>query len=262
MKSCEWLEKFADSEYAKHKSLNRTASLNKVCEQMIVPCEDVPDAKEGNEIEFKYEGKVNKWKVVNTSFVDEAGPGIVLERLADGEDESGESDEEVLASLGDEQIDIEDETTEPIAQADGQKQCTDAPERSYTDPGNVYDLDPREVEIQKFQEEAKNTENQINQEHSVDMTTPAGRYSGNKILMSIMTEEPEEVVEQPKENQECEDCIDIVDEEEMPNEVDEEEVPAEDEFEVEEIEDEDEEKKDKVAAQRIIKKIMAARYSK
>lgn len=93
MKEIKWLSDFAVEQAAK---LQKTASLNKKAAQIIVNCDDVPGACNGQEVTYKNE----KYTVVDASFQDEAGAGIVLEKLGEGE-EVVDGGEEVTAGLED-----------------------------------------------------------------------------------------------------------------------------------------------------------------
>lgn len=93
-KNISWLEKFAESRVD---TITKTASLNKKAAQVIVDCDDCPDAKVGSEITYKNE----KYKVVQTDFQDEMGPGVVLEKVADGEGEEIEAPMEATAGFED-----------------------------------------------------------------------------------------------------------------------------------------------------------------
>ena len=78
-KKITWLEQFANSY---NEELQKTASKVKIADQIIVDCSAYPDVKVGSFVDYKD----NKYKVVDTEFRDSAGPGIVLEKLAEGEE--------------------------------------------------------------------------------------------------------------------------------------------------------------------------------
>jgi len=79
MKNCKWLENFANDEY---KKMKKTASKKKIAEQIIVDCSDYPNAKVGSLVDYKS----GRYKVVDTDFHDINGPGVVIEKIAEGED--------------------------------------------------------------------------------------------------------------------------------------------------------------------------------
>lgn len=72
-----WLDKFAEEQAAK---LQKVASTTKVAEgeDVIVSPEDVPGATDGAVVEFNGE----KFEVINASFSDDFGPGVVLRAAA------------------------------------------------------------------------------------------------------------------------------------------------------------------------------------
>jgi hypothetical protein len=128
----------------------------------------LPGAVNGNTVRYNNA----KWRVVNASYKDALGTGVALERVA----------------------------------AIDTKKLTDAPTRAYTDPGDVYDYDVREVsEIPDFQEAAAHTEQEIARDRAHDITTPAGRVTnpesigGNPFddLAGPIGEEPAAVEELP-----------------------------------------------------------------
>lgn len=128
MKQIKWLEDFAVEQAAK---LQKTASLNKKAAQVIVNCDDVPGAMNGQEVTYKNE----KYTVVNADFQDEAGAGVVLERLGDGEEGDIGGGEEVTAGFEDfikEKKDEKEEGVEDSVPAEGEEvkeevPATDAP---------------------------------------------------------------------------------------------------------------------------------------
>ena len=107
-KKISWLEKFAEDRAVE---LKKTASLNKKAAQVIVDCNDCPDATVGSEVTYKNE----KYKVVQTDFQDELGAGVVLEKVADGEDapsdgeDDGQADAPIEATAGLDDLKKEDE---------------------------------------------------------------------------------------------------------------------------------------------------------
>ncbi|MFW6015065.1 MAG: hypothetical protein ACOCRK_01355 [bacterium] len=56
-----------------------------------------------------------------------------------------------------------------------------------TDPGHVYHMEVRDdVEQPAFEDAARQTEQQIAEENSIDKTTPEGRYSNNRVFNRMM----------------------------------------------------------------------------
>ena len=118
------------------------------------------------------------YKVLNASFEDEKGPGVVLEKIA--EFEGGTLPEEMSMEMGAPTV------------TDTQK-CTVAPEKAIQpDQGNNgLHIEVRDtVEVDKFNQEATETESQIAQENAVDRTTPEGKY--NRIELRIQNTLPVE----------------------------------------------------------------------
>lgn len=77
-KKIDWLEQFANDQY---KQLQKTASINKIAEQIIVNCSTYPNAKVGSLVDYEN----NKYKVIDTEYHDKSGPGILLEKIAEVE---------------------------------------------------------------------------------------------------------------------------------------------------------------------------------
>lgn len=75
-KNIDWLDQFAVDQY---KQLKKTASINKIAEQIIVNCSAYPNAKIGSLVDYEN----NKYKVIDTEYHDKSGPGILLEKVAD-----------------------------------------------------------------------------------------------------------------------------------------------------------------------------------
>lgn len=147
-KKITWLDNFAEA-YGK-KEMSKTASKKK-CEEIILDKNLVKGAKLGDRV--KLNGKM--WKIADLDFVDEKGPGVIAE--------------EIPMELNDAADPMAMEMGTPAHQSMENK-CTVAPERAYTDPGNIFDLDAREQEQAKFEGEAAATANQMQQEQSVDRT--------------------------------------------------------------------------------------------
>lgn len=285
MKKIEWLESFAFEQAAK---LEKTASLNKKAAQIIVNRDDVPSVVNGQEVTYKNE----KYTVVDASFKDEIGDGVVLEKLGDGEE--AVEGEEVVAALenNQEKTPVEEEKEEvpaeeivevtntevpttdvPVApisvsgQPIGtQQKVTDSPERARTNPGDIYDIgDVRDqVEPAKFDGEAKATEQQIAQENSVDRTVMENR-TPNRIFNRMMTDfHSQPPVPTAAEEEDLKE-LDLPNEDAVETPVEEapmvEEVPAEEapEMEQEMGTDKEEEKEDKLAKNRILRKILSGK---
>lgn len=185
-KKISWLEQFVEDQ---NKKLQKSASLNKKAEQVIVDIEDFPNAENGEEVEYNNV----KYKVVNSKFKDEVGDGILLEKI------SSNVEAELTEPLQEEMAMEMGTTTVPATD----KPVTVEPERAVQpNQGDVYHIDAQSEEIQKFNNEANETENQIVQENSVDATTPEGRVNRvlNRIKSMLPMEQPvEELIEQPAE---------------------------------------------------------------
>lgn len=252
-----WLDKFAEDQ---SKKMQKQASLNKVAEQIIVNPDEVPDAIDGQEVLYNNES----YKVVNANFSDEIGSGVVLEKISKVTE--AELDGEVLPAEMSMEMGTDVAPTTPA----GQKKVTDAPEKAVQpDQGNAgLHIEVRDtVEVDKFNEEAIETENQIAQENAIDRTVPEGKY--NRILqrmqsMPVVEEAPveETVVEEvPVEEVAVEETPveefpveEVVEETPVVEEAPVEEVPAE-EVSVEEAPVEDESKK-QVTSNRILARII------
>lgn len=164
-----WLDKFAEEQAKKE----RTASKKAVAEQVIVNPSDVPGVTEGEEVMFNDA----RYKVVSTSYQDEIGEGVILEACSNKEASLDPMTMEMGAT-------VENKTVK-------------APEMARTNPGNVYEnADVRDVvETEKFNQEADETATKIENEKTIDMTTPDGRYNRG-ILQKIMNTTTEETVEE------------------------------------------------------------------
>ena len=147
-RSIPWLDKYAEqlkkeSEKAKKTKTASakkqiTASKIKRANKIILKKDVLPKAINGNTV--KYNGFM--WKVINASYKDKKGPGIMLEKVAE------------IST----------------------KKVTDPADYARTDPGDVYDYEVRDsYEVPELQETAANTEDRISQENALDRTTPAGR---------------------------------------------------------------------------------------
>jgi len=198
-----WLDKVAeDLKKKQEQKLQKTASAKKVEEKtasekvklakrVIIRKDLVPKAQNGNTVAYKGFG----WKVVNASYKDKKGEGIVLQKIAEISD----------------------------------KKVTDPAEKACVDPGNVYDYEVRDsYEVPEMQQTATETEEKIAQENAVDRTTPAGRatnpYKAEElgVFNEIVEEAP--VEEAPAEEVPAEEEAPV---EEVTEEAPVEEVPAE-----------------------------------
>ena len=260
MSKLNWLDKFAEEQ---SKKMQKTASFKKVAEQIIVDTDEIPDAIDGQEVSYK-----NKlYKVLNANYKDEIGSGIVLEKIA-------ELDGEVLPA----EMSMEMGTDVAPTTPEGQKKVTEAPEKAVQpDQGNAgLHIEVRDtVEVEKFNQEAVETEQQVAQENAVDRTTPEGKYNRIEkriqemtqveapVVEEVVTEEvvedlpveeveTEETFEEEVPTDEIEIAEDSVEEVEQPEEVEEtEEVETECEL----TEEECEEDKKQIISNRILSKI-------
>ena len=73
-KRIDWLEQFANDQY---KQMTKTASREKIANQIIVDRSSYPNAKVGSLIDFDNA----KYKVVDTKYHDKSGPGLLLEEI-------------------------------------------------------------------------------------------------------------------------------------------------------------------------------------
>jgi len=188
MKKISWLENFAESRkkaVEKKKAVKASKKSIANADMIILSKSMLPKAVEGNTVKYKN----IKWKVVNASYKDAKGSGVVLKKIAG--------------------ID-----TKPL---------TSPETRARKDPGDVYDYNVRETsEIPDFEEAARNTEEQIAKEDAVDHdTTPAARYQ-NDVLKDAPT------IEAPISDEEVPVVEDEAPAEETAEEVAE-EAPAEEE---------------------------------
>ena len=247
MSKLNWLDKFAEEQ---SKKMKKTASFKRCAEQIIVDQEEVPGAIDGQELSYKNE----LYKVLNANFQDEIGPGVVLEKISKTAEFDGEVlPQEMSMEMG---TDVAPET--PV----GTKKVTDAPERAIQpDQGNAgLHIEVRDtVEVDKFYEEAAETEKQIAEENAIDRTVPEGKYNRieRRIQEMVPTEVPAEDVE-TVETFEEEVPVEEVEEVET-EETFEEEVPTEEVVEEETSNEEDleecEENKKQIVSNRILSKI-------
>lgn len=211
-KKINWLEQFA-MDY--QDTLQKTASLNKEAEQVIVDCAAYPNAKVNSLVDYKG----NKYKVISTEYTDTAGPGILLEKLAESNFGSEDPTEDAVISNGTvKATEIEDDSVNcgepvmkkaaameevelpaveekseypdtvtkpggvkpvPSAPLEQDKKVTDPPYHPTFDPGNQYALDIPD----NFDDSAEQTANKIAQEDAQDRTTVEGYFTWNKNII-------------------------------------------------------------------------------
>ena len=161
-KKISWLDNFAESY---KKGMNKTASTKKG-EEIILDRNLVKGAKLGDKVKLN-----NKmYRIADLDFEDEKGPGVVAE--------------EIPMSLDNAEDPMAMEMGTP-AHATMENKCTVAPERAFVDAGNVFDLDVRNQEQAKFEQEANETANHIMEEQNVDRTQRANPI----VLPSMNTSE-------------------------------------------------------------------------
>ena len=190
MKKISWLEDFAESRKqsaSKQKKVTASKKATKKsiagADMIIIAKSMLPKAVNGNTVKYQN----IKWKVVDASYKDAKGNGIVMKKIAG--------------------ID-----TKPL---------TSPETRAYTDPGAVYDYNVRETtEIPDFEEAARQTEEQIAKEDAVDHdTTPAARYQNHALMgdeTPAMAPETEDVVPDAEVTEEApaDEDVPVVEEEE------------------------------------------------
>lgn len=171
-----WLDAYAEKIKAQQeasKNNAKTASAkktNKIEASKIEATKKIILKKDG--LEKAVNGETVKyrnfiWKIINASYKDAHGPGVVLEKVS----------------------------------AISEKKLTDPQDYARTDPGDVYDYEVRDsYEVPELQETAAQTEVSIAQENAVDRTTPAGRATNPyKAEENIFSEVVEESIEEAKE---------------------------------------------------------------
>lgn len=211
-KKINWLDQFA-MDY--QDTLEKTASLNREAEQVIVDCAAYPNAKVNSLVDYK--GK--KYKIISTQYQDKTGPGILLEKLAESNFGTDDPTSDAVISNGEvkatkieddanccgdtftktaaanEEVELPelDESSEypdiitkpggvkpiPSAPIEQEKRVTDPPYHPTYDPGNQYALDIPD----DFDDSAKQTANIIAQEDAQDRTTVEGYFSWNKNII-------------------------------------------------------------------------------
>ena len=144
MKKIDWLESFAE-EQLKKQGMKKTASLNKVAEQIIVDCGDYPEAKVGSMVDYQNA----KYKVIDTEYEDMEGPGIVLEKVAEEDCENCEACGDIEKNAGLEELPAEDVIVEeelpvetPVAEIPVEPVAKVAPSMDITAPGQKKLNDP------------------------------------------------------------------------------------------------------------------------
>ena len=169
-KRLSWLDNFAEEQNKKIASIKKT-------ERVIVDVDTIKNAKNGENVKMD---NVN-YKVVNASFEDESGKGILLEKS------------------------LCPECNKDECECKKSKIAMVAQEYARTDPGNVYHIEVRDtVEQQKFQDAAMETEQAIAMEDSIDGTSGATRpnriLEKAKAIMTPVFEETKEVAPEAEEN--------------------------------------------------------------
>lgn len=165
-RNAEWLSKFAESYGEK---LNKTASKKKT--QVVFSRTKLASAKNGDKI--KYQGKM--YRIADIAFEDEKGPGVLADEVTMGF-EGTEMNPNGM-EMGTANVDML-----------GGDACTVAPERAYTDPGNIFDLDVQSAEQAKFEAESAETSSKIMQEENIDRTqrsTPINLPSSNEVASPV-----------------------------------------------------------------------------
>ena len=169
-----WLDNFAEEQAIK------TASA-KTAQRVIVYVDTVKNAKNGENVKLD---KVN-YKVINASFEDDNGLGILLEKTT-------------CPECSKEECECKKSKVAMVAQ-----------EYAHMDPGNVYHIEVRDdVEQPKFEQSAIETAQAIAQEDSIDGTGGGNKPNrilnkAKEIMTPVMVEEP--VVEEvPVEKEEVE----------------------------------------------------------
>ena len=250
-KMVSWLDDFATS-YSKSKSTKKMTK--KASAPLIIDKKRFPKAANGDIISFSNK----KYRVINASYKDEKGTGILIERCAD--------------LIGD-PMEVATGTS-----ADYTEGNTDAGVQEYAnvDP-EIQDEDPRDDEVAKFEAEAEETEAAIAAEDAIDGTSGATRP--NRIIQKILdtyapapaeeaTDITDEINEEvaydesivdDTEDVEFADDVEFVDEDLEYDEESEDDEFEDEESEDEEFEDEDE---DEVEASRKSSRKVASRIQR
>ena len=182
-----WLSDFAEN-YGK--KIKRTAA--KKGEQIILDRERLAGAKVGDKV--KLNGKM--YRIADVDFEDEKGPGIAADEIMGYE---GTESDPIGMEMG-------------TAHVPSSSACTVAPERAYTDPGNIFDLDVQAAEQSKFEGEASTTESKIQQEQNIDRTqrsTPINLPSSDTSDFGPGAELPVATEPEVEEDYEAADDLDI-----------------------------------------------------
>ena len=182
-----WLSDFAEN-YGK--KIKRTAA--KKGEQIILDRERLAGAKVGDKV--KLNGKM--YRIADVDFEDEKGPGIAADEIMGYE---GTESDPIGMEMG-------------TAHVPSSSACTVAPERAYTDPGNIFDLDVQAAEQSKFEGEASTTESKIQQEQNIDRTqrsTPINLPSSDTSDFGPGAELPVAAEPEVEEDYEAADDLDL-----------------------------------------------------
>ena len=87
-KKINWLDKFANDQFD---VMQKTASLDKQAEHIIVDRSAYPNVKKGSQVDYQN----TKYIVCDPQYMDEAGPGLLLKKVAEGDMETPVSTGEV-----------------------------------------------------------------------------------------------------------------------------------------------------------------------
>lgn len=171
MKKLNWLDKFAQ-EQAKKEQMTKTASTQSKAKKIIVSPKDVPQAADGKVV--KYKGQ--KYRVVQASYSDEKGPGVVLAAY------EGLENNPMGLAMGVDPATIQTTSTKAQEYA-----------RTKLDIQQTYTNDE---DAEWAASGAIATQQQIDAENSMDRTTVPGHYSKSpKGVPAIATEPVLEEVE-------------------------------------------------------------------
>lgn len=160
-KKLTWLDEFAKDFAAK--SMNKTASLEKKAEQAVVDADALETTETGATVQFMGES----YKIVDASYSDEKGPGVLIEKVAAYEGMEGDP---MAVSMG----------VPAGAVAPG----TGAQEYARTDANTTQTTYTNDEDAQFGQSGAAATEAEIAGENAVDRTTVPGHFTKSPGLNS------------------------------------------------------------------------------
>ena len=242
-KKISWLDQFA-SDY--NAQLQKTASLDHEAAQIIVDCSAYPNAKVGSLVDFEN----HKYKIIDPNYHNEAGPGILLEKLAESDfcsdpmENATVSNGEVKATsieddskncgpfCGEVKTAADKEADELLREAISEYPDTitkpggvkPAPSADIEGPGkkNVTDApyhptyDPGEQYALDIDEDwetaAKQTAEAIRQEDAQDRTTVKGYYTWNQNIILDKIVDDVELAKELEENDANDDAEEVVEE--------------------------------------------------